>query len=138
MGSKWRRPEGGGDAAREKCNPTPGQKQANNWTKGGRLLESYYAESSYVKGERKEIGLKLHIKSAALRRLRLEKALTREQLAEVAGVSKYSLDQYEAGNRTACQVQTVRKLAGALAVEPERISAVRGSRAKRADKLQSV
>lgn len=83
--------------------------------------------------------MKLHIKPAALRRLRLELAMTREQLSEEAGIGKGTLDHYEAGTRTACRPETVQKLARVFDVEPEIISVVRGtSTGKARSKLQSA
>ena len=52
-----------------------------------------------------------------LRRLREERALRQEDLAELAGVGKNTINRLER-NKTEPHMTTVRKLAEALGVEP--------------------
>lgn len=58
-----------------------------------------------------------------LKELRVERALTQEELAEKAGVGKNTVNRIER-NETEPHMSTLRKLADALGVEPARI--VRG------------
>jgi transcriptional regulator with XRE-family HTH domain len=55
-----------------------------------------------------------------LRRLRNETALSQEELAKRSGVSRATIADLEAGKRGA-QPRTLRKLAGALGVEPREL-----------------
>jgi transcriptional regulator with XRE-family HTH domain len=55
-----------------------------------------------------------------LRRLRERKALRQEDLAELAGVGKNTVNRIEK-NRTEPHMTTVRKLADALGVEPHEL-----------------
>ena len=58
-----------------------------------------------------------------LKDLRVERALTQEELAKKAGVGKNTVNRIER-NETEPHMSTLRKLAGALEVEPARL--VRG------------
>jgi transcriptional regulator with XRE-family HTH domain len=55
-----------------------------------------------------------------LRRLRERKALRQEDLAELAGVGKNTVNRIEK-NRTEPHMTTIRKLADALGVEPHEL-----------------
>ena len=55
-----------------------------------------------------------------LRQLREERALRQEDLAELAGVGKNTVNRIEK-NRTEPHMTTVRKLAGALKVDPREL-----------------
>lgn len=55
-----------------------------------------------------------------LKNLRVEQALTQEELAKKAGVGKNTVNRIER-NETEPHMSTLRKLAGALGVEPARL-----------------
>ena len=55
-----------------------------------------------------------------LKDLRVELALTQEELAKKAGVGKNTVNRIER-NETEPHMSTIRKLAGALGVEPARL-----------------
>jgi HTH-type transcriptional regulator, competence development regulator len=55
-----------------------------------------------------------------LRQLRRERALSQRDLSKITGVAHDSISQLETGRRDA-QPRTIRKLAGALGVEPREL-----------------
>jgi transcriptional regulator with XRE-family HTH domain len=55
-----------------------------------------------------------------LRRLREERALSQEDLADLAGVGKNTVNRIEK-NRTKPHMTTIRKLADALEVDPRKL-----------------
>jgi serine-type D-Ala-D-Ala carboxypeptidase/endopeptidase len=60
-----------------------------------------------------------------LKALRIEQALTQEELADRAGVSTNTVARLER-NETEPHMPTVRKLAAALEVEPRRLTTTEG------------
>ncbi len=68
--------------------------------------------------------MKLRVKGDDLRRLRLERALSPAALAKAAGLHKTTIDHYETNSRRYSRPDTIRALADALRVTPERISEV--------------
>jgi transcriptional regulator with XRE-family HTH domain len=60
-----------------------------------------------------------------LKALRIEQALTQEELADRAGVSTNTVARLER-NETEPHMPTVRKLAAALGVEPRRLTTTEG------------
>jgi transcriptional regulator with XRE-family HTH domain len=60
------------------------------------------------------------INGQRLRELRVERALTLRALAEESGVSFDTINKLELGQRRA-RLSTIRKLAGALDVEPKEL-----------------
>jgi D-alanyl-D-alanine-carboxypeptidase/D-alanyl-D-alanine-endopeptidase len=60
-----------------------------------------------------------------LKAVRIEQALTQEELADQAGVSTNTVARLER-NETEPHMPTVRKLAAALGVEPRRLTAREG------------
>lgn len=68
--------------------------------------------------------MKLRVKGSDLRRLRLERAMSRESLSEAAGVHKTTVEHYEVESRKYSRPETIRALAEALRVMPEQISEV--------------
>jgi len=60
-----------------------------------------------------------------LKALRVEQALTQEELADRAGVSTNTVARLER-NETEPHMPTVRKLASALGVEPRRLTTTEG------------
>jgi transcriptional regulator with XRE-family HTH domain len=60
------------------------------------------------------------IDGAKLRQLRRERALTQQDLQKAAGVAQATLSDLELGRREA-RASTLRKLAGALGVEPKEL-----------------
>ena len=60
-----------------------------------------------------------------LKALRVEQALTQEELADRAGVSTNTVARLER-NETEPHMPTVRKLAAALGVEPRRLTTTEG------------
>jgi len=60
-----------------------------------------------------------------LKALRVEQALTQEELADQAGVSTNTVARLER-NETEPHMPTVRKLAAALEVEPRRLTTTEG------------
>ena len=59
----------------------------------------------------------MQIDGMRLRRLRLERALTQQELSQMTGIAQDSISKLERGYRPPLP-STVRKLAEALAVEP--------------------
>ncbi len=66
----------------------------------------------------------------SLRRLRIEKFLTQDELAERSGVGSATIHRLE--NGTAARLTTIRKLAGALGVEPGQLIQSESGEAKAA------
>ena len=60
------------------------------------------------------------VDGAKLRRLRRERALSQQDLERIMGVSQATLSDLEGGKRGA-RASTLRKLAGALGVEPKEL-----------------
>lgn len=60
----------------------------------------------------------MHVDGGRLRLTRIRRALSQAELAETAGVHRMTVSRLEMGRGEAVQFTTVRKLAGALAVEP--------------------
>jgi transcriptional regulator with XRE-family HTH domain len=67
----------------------------------------------------------MEIDRVKLRELRLDRALSAQDLAELAGVNYRTILRLEHGQSEA-QPRTVRKLAAALGVEPRALRGVRG------------
>jgi DNA-binding Xre family transcriptional regulator len=61
---------------------------------------------------------RMHVDGGLLRRARIRRALSQAELADTAGINRMTVSRLELGRGEAVQAATLRKLAGALDVEP--------------------